>query len=577
MPGKVLLAIAGKPVLWHIIHRLRKCTTIDTIAIATSSSPVDDPIVEFSRGEQIECIRGSEDNVLERYVLAAERLKAGIIIRVTGDAPLIDPGTVDLMVRTLDETGADFCTGDPGMPSIHEGFDAFTITALRRLSREASADPVAREHVSAYIKKNPEQFTITTFPIDPDHQFHGARISVDTPADFIFLERIYARLHVQAGEADLRDVVRLLRSDPTLLAINAHVHQKSAEEKSVRVLMRCDGDEALGLGHVYRSLALADELRTAHGCGVSFAMASGTVGFNVVKGAFYPVDTKPEHVGEDAWLDGIIQRLHPHALVLDVRSDLSREAIEQWRSSGLLCATIDDPSERRLSTDLAFYPPVPQVKRLDWTGFTGTLHAGWDWVLLRREFAHDPRREPQSEPSRKARPTLLVTMGGSDPAGITLKAVEALDTLDEVFDAIVLLGAAFRLDSELDDIVSRARRRFDIRRNIADVPGLMAEADLAIASFGVTAYELAAMGVPAIHLCLTPDHCESASAFVDAGMAVCLGLQEDVSVERLAAEIQTLLMDPSGRATMERTCRKLIDCRGVIRIARELTGRLRSA
>ncbi len=73
MPGKVLLAIAGKPVLWHIIHRLRKCTTIDTIAIATSSSPVDDPIVEFSRGEQIECIRGSEDNVLERYVLAAER------------------------------------------------------------------------------------------------------------------------------------------------------------------------------------------------------------------------------------------------------------------------------------------------------------------------------------------------------------------------------------------------------------------------------------------------------------------------------------------------------------------------
>ncbi|HPI91490.1 MAG TPA: NTP transferase domain-containing protein [Deltaproteobacteria bacterium] len=577
LPGKVLMPIAGKSVLWHIIHRLRKCTTLDAIAVATSTAPADDPIVAFAGTEHIECVRGPEDNVLERYVIAADRLKADIIVRVTGDAPLIDPPTIDLMVRTLQETGADFCAGEPGVPCIHEGFDPFSAAALKRIMEEGSGDPAAREHVIAYFRKHPERFTRCTIPIAPDHQFSGARISVDTPADFFFLEQVYARLQVPAGEAVLGDAVRLLRAEPSLLAINAHVHQKGADEKSLRILMRCDGDERIGLGHVYRCLALADELRNAHGCGVSFAMASGTAGIDLVKRSYYPVDQKPDDAGEDAWLGEVIRRLHPCALVLDVRSGLSRTALQEWRSDGILCATIDDPSDRRLSTDLAFYPPVPQVKRMDWAGFTGMLHIGWEWVLLRREFACEPGQDLDPDIRSKTRPTILVTMGGSDPAGMTLKAVKALDLLDKDFDAVVMVGAAFRQDRALGSLLSGAHRHFDVQRNVTNVPALMARADLAIASFGVTAYELAAMGVPAIHLCLTPDHAESASSFVDAGIAVCMGLFEDVSVEDLAAEVRAALENLSGVARMADRGRKLVDGRGAVRIAQELTGGLNGA
>lgn len=98
---------------------------------------------------------------------------------------------------------------------------------------------------------------------------------------------------------------------------------------------------------------------------------------------------------EDIWLDVVIRWLRPDALVLDVRSDLTRQSVEKWRNNGILIVIIDDPSERCLSADLAFYPPVPQVKRISWDGFTGQLYVSWEWVIMTREFAHVQTRNPK--------------------------------------------------------------------------------------------------------------------------------------------------------------------------------------
>ncbi len=359
LPGKVLKLLAGKPVLWHIIHRLRKCNSLDDIAIATSDYSTDDSLMDFAAGEGVKLVRGPEENVLARYVKAAQQLDAGIIVRVTGDAPLVDPGMVDRLVATMAEKQADYVTSELDVPCIHEGIDPFTRRALEKLAREASDDPAAREHVTGYFKEHPDFVPIAYVPIHPDYQFTGARISVDTPADLRFLEEVYARLNAPAGEADVRDVVRLLRSEPDLLKINTHVHQKTAYERSRQVLFRCDGDAELGLGHVYRCLALAGELREGHGCGVSFAMARGPAGFDLVRQAGYPIECLGTTADEDSWLDEVIHRLRLDALVLDVRSELKRHSVEQWRSEGILIATLDVPIERRLASDLSFSPPVP--------------------------------------------------------------------------------------------------------------------------------------------------------------------------------------------------------------------------
>ncbi len=560
LPGKVLLPLAGRPVLWHVVHRLRRCRTVDVVAVATSTGAGDDAIAAFARQEGVPCIRGPEDDVLARYVLAAEQLGADVVVRVTGDAPLIDPPTIDRLVETMIAHGADYATIDPSVPSIHEGFDPVTTRALRLLAAHAGSDPAAREHVTAYLKLHPDFVPVVMIPAEPDCRHGGARLSVDTPADRRFLEEVYRRLGVPAGDADVRDVARLLRADPSLAAINAHVAQKRAGATNRAALLRCDGDERVGLGHVSRCLAIAEALRDGHGWGVTFAIATGEPGVAAVARAGFPIERLADD-GEELWLDSVIARGHPDALVLDVRTALGRETVARWRSDGTLTAVIDDIGERRLAADLAFFPPVPQVRTLDWTGFTGTLRVGWEWVPLRREFAGRP---PAVVPTRT---TVLVAMGGSDPARLTLRSLAALDRVPGDLDVVVALGGGYRDEEEVAHAAVGSRHPVRVHRDTADMAALMGGATVALAALGVTAYELAACGVPAVLLSLTDDHAESAGAFADAGIAVSLGVHTRVADEAIAASVASLLADGAQRAAMSARARALVDGRGAARIA----------
>jgi spore coat polysaccharide biosynthesis protein SpsF len=575
LPGKVLMPLAGKPVLWHIISRLRRCSTVNRIAIATSELPSDDALVAFARAEGVELVRGPEDNVLQRFALAAKQLDPDFLVRVTGDAPLIDPATLDQLVERLVAEQAEYCTGEKGISSINEGFCAFSRGALDRLLAEAPEDPVAIEHVTAYFKQHPDSFKIAEIPVPEAYRFSGARLSVDTPADLSFLEELYRRLAVAPGEAEVTEVVRLLRKSPELLQINGHIYQKKATDRTVKVLVRCDGDALCGLGHVVRSLAVADELREQHGCGISFAMASGAPGMALVREKGFPVAAKPDGVAEEDWLEGVMQRQRPDLLLLDVRSGLSREKVGDWRRNGIVIATVDDPSERRLEADLAFYPPVPQARGLDWSEFTGELYLGWEWVLLRKDFAATAAAG-ETAPGGDAPAQVLVTMGGSDPAGMTLVALRALDQVQSDLAVTVVVGAAFSHDAELAELIGALRHPVSLRRNVTEMAALMRGADVCIASFGVTAYELAAVGVPSILLCLSEDHASSASALSAAGIAVNLGLHQEVSAEDLAGSIRALLEDPERRRGISCEAKRLIDGRGAIRTAEILVEKVTS-
>lgn len=350
---------------------------------------------------------------------------------------------------------------------------------------------------------------------------------------------------------------------------------------SFKVLIRCDAAPAIGFGHVVRCLALADALRDGHGCEVSFAMLQGPEGFEQVRANGYAVHQLPPGpatLDEGEWLQELIANNQQQALILDVRTDLATSAVQSIRATGVLIVTIDDPSARRLFADLAFYPPVPQVERLDWTGFTGKRFVGWDWVLLRPQFAEAAQRararaaESMAEPpSLNRRLTLLVTMGGSDPAGLTLLALDAIEKIEGDFRTLVVIGSGFMHDAALADWLATANRTYEIRRNVTDMASLMAEADLAVASFGVTAYELAAMGVPAIYLCLSHDHAESCAAFVAKKMAVSLGEYPDVKTAEFTKEIGLLLMNLRKRHAMSEKSTKLIDGQGVERVAEQIT------
>jgi len=339
----------------------------------------------------------------------------------------------------------------------------------------------------------------------------------------------------------------------------------------VNILIRCDGSPEIGLGHVVRCLALTDELHEVHNCHITFAMVTGPLGIQTVKNKGYPVITyqnSSKIFDYEGWLNECVSKSEAEAIIFDVRDGLTRTVMDNLRKKGILTVTIDDPEDKRLSADLAFYPPIPQIKLIDWTGFTGELHIGWKWVIIRKEFSTTPCSTPNASCSKI--PKILVTMGGSDPEGLTIKAVKALEMIqfEGSFEVIIVLGSGFQYKEELEKLISGCKQHFELRKNVHNMAELMAQSDLAVASFGMTAYELAAIGVPAIYLCLTEDHAESASAFVKEGMAISLGIFTQVSEEMIAKEINALLNNKSLLSKLTGNAKKHIDGKGTIRISR---------
>lgn len=331
------------------------------------------------------------------------------------------------------------------------------------------------------------------------------------------------------------------------------------------------------MGHIIRCLSLADELRETHGCEVVFALREGPVGVQTLGDRGYKVLQPAEDTtdpGAGAWLTSIIDQTKSKALILDVRDDLPVDVVRSIRDQGLCVATIDDPSDRRLVADLAFYPPVPQVYETKWPDFKGYAYIGWPWVLIRRDITalrllHFKEIERKAD---KKATSLLVTMGGSDPAGFTEIAINALASLQAELCVNVVLGPAFPRGKEIKDKIRNigaSGPSFEVHENPQNFLELVLASDLALAAFGVTAYELATLGVPALYFCLTEDHARSAQAFVDVGAGRSLGFGP-IEPRTIARQLAEILDDPSLQARMRKNALRCIDGLGAQRIARKL-------
>jgi spore coat polysaccharide biosynthesis protein SpsF len=561
LPGKVLKPIAGKPLLWHIVHRLKACRLLEDIAVATSVNPADEAIVEWCNAQGVTVVRGPEDDLLARYAQAAEKLDADIIVQVSSDTPFVDAGFVDHLVATLIEQDGDYVQLEDGTECAHEGVDPFSRRALDRLMMDAAHDSCAREQVTGYFKLHPDFVKIVRAKPYALLARKGGRFTIDTPDDLAFIEALHARLDAKAGEASLADLLLLLEREPDLKAINAHMHQKQVRMSGGLALIRCDGGGKYGYGHVKRMVALARALRDREGIGAMFALNGSEDAAVPIRRAGFEVAM----LRGPSDLETLVDANSPDLLVLDGREGPSRPELEKLKRGIAVTAAIDDGHERRLACDYAYYPPVPGAQALDWSGSHTLPRLGWEWALLGLNPNAASSRAPAS------RPTVLVAMGGSDPHGLTLRMAQALAVLDSVFRIRFVIGTGVK------DATTVARGLVALKKNYETVEGAddlsieYASADVALCAFGVTAYELAACGIPAIYLGLTPDHVASASAFADAGMGISLGLADKISDSEIARTVQWMLNKPAVRREMRGQGLALLDGQGAARIAADLS------
>jgi len=578
LPGKVLQILAGKPIIWHVVHRLRQSQELDDVVIATTTDPTDDPLVEYAKKEGISCTRGSQDNVLERYLLAAAEHDADYIVRVTGDAPLVDPDVIDSMLKAMKLDDADIYNGvSPTGNVIHEGFTPLSRRALEALSEFGGHDLAVREHVTVKIKQYVPNLKIATIEFDPQDVFEGARISVDTPADLKFMNAIYDHLGAKPGEANIKDVVSLLKSHPELLDINTHVYQKKADEVSHDIIIRCDGGAEIGLGHIMRCLSLAQVLRDQFAIGVLFAMqdctqADTSSAIKLIKHHFFQVDILPSDMDESQAIDDLLNTRRATGLIFDIRTDLKPEYLLDLRNRGYVTVCLDEPSERRQACDLAFYPPVPQVKKMSWDRFSGKLFSGWEWILLSPSFSAD-QNTPKHDtvpPKHDTVPQILISMGGADPRHLVFDVLHSLSNTEEKFDAHVVLGAAFKDVEKVEQLISDLNLACTIHRDISHMAELMGTMDLAISTFGVTAYELVASGVPGILLCTTEENLKASNAFIDAHVAISIDVHTGIDKIQLTHQIQAMLDDTPELNKMKQAMLSLDLRNGAINIARTI-------
>jgi spore coat polysaccharide biosynthesis protein SpsF len=226
LPGKVLLDAGGKPLLQHLVERLRAVPSICEIVLATTTNAADDVLVDFADNHGIVVYRGSELDVMGRVIGAAQMVHADVVVEITGDCPIIDPDIVEQTIQMYLNNDAVYVSNGH-IRSYPDGMDAqvFSLDVLVESAAMTSA-PLDREHVSLHIRNNPELFPKLTLIAPPSLHWPELGLTLDEEADYQLLKRIIEKLAPENPLFSCLDVVQLLRKNPDWVAINQEVVRK---------------------------------------------------------------------------------------------------------------------------------------------------------------------------------------------------------------------------------------------------------------------------------------------------------------------------------------------------------------
>ncbi|OHA24590.1 MAG: hypothetical protein A3H57_01260 [Candidatus Taylorbacteria bacterium RIFCSPLOWO2_02_FULL_43_11] len=230
LPGKMMMDIEGRPLIAHVVERAKRIPSLDSVWLATTISERDEPLAQYAKTLGIEIYRGSEDDVLDRYYEAAKLAKADIVMRITGDCPLLDPEVSDLVMKGYLNGDVDYVTNTKP-PTFPDGLDTevFSFEVLARVCKEAELVS-EREHVTPYIWKNPKLFTIRNILQDID--LSGERWTIDTKEDFEFVSQVLRSLGTD--KSDMMSIYRLLLRNPELRKINKIYKRDEGYAKSLK-------------------------------------------------------------------------------------------------------------------------------------------------------------------------------------------------------------------------------------------------------------------------------------------------------------------------------------------------------
>ena len=325
-----------------------------------------------------------------------------------------------------------------------------------------------------------------------------------------------------------------------------------------RVLFRVDGGATMGMGHVYRSLAIADALRASSRADIAFLMcADHGEGVITVSRHGYPV-----RVAKDARVETLLEHVRDFspAILINDLPELDGAYVRALAHVGATTVNLVDTLDDLERTE-HYAQVIVSVMGEDRETPEG-FYAGPEYAILRGHF-HGKRKQVRGEPR-----LVLLTFGGSDPQGLTLKAARALEGLSPAVEVVAVAGPAFSYRREFAELQERLRRKVPLINEAGGhIADLMLEADVVICSGGMSVYEIAALGTPGIVLGQNAREDRRMREFARHGTVEYLGLGTEADEASVLGAVRALLEDVESRRAMSGRGNALVAGLGAARAA----------
>ena len=229
LPGKVLMDIGGKPALDRMLERIKESRYIQQITLATTTNKTDDILEEWSQLKNINCFRGSEDDVLQRIVDAHKALNSDIVVETTGDCPLLDPEIIDYAIDIYLANDVDILS--VGRVSSYPlgicEVMIFKLSDLDYVAKNFLNDPPIREHPCLYFYENKEKYKIIDLVAPIKHQNPDLRITLDYKEDLDVIREIWNSLQPKYGNLfGINEITELIKSSPDIFKKNSKCFDK---------------------------------------------------------------------------------------------------------------------------------------------------------------------------------------------------------------------------------------------------------------------------------------------------------------------------------------------------------------
>lgn len=210
LPGKSMADLAGHPLLWQFLQRVERAKRLDEIVLATTHKTEDDVLEKVAKDCGVAVFRGSENDLVDRYLQAAKKFRADVVVRICADNPVIEPAEIDRIVEFHLKGGSDFSSNthnilENGYPD-GLGAEAFDIDKLEEVAKLAT-DPRNREHPHTYFYEHPEKYRIRTIPCPAEFCRSELKLDVNLPEELNYLRSIYEYWYPKKQDFHITDII----------------------------------------------------------------------------------------------------------------------------------------------------------------------------------------------------------------------------------------------------------------------------------------------------------------------------------------------------------------------------------